>query len=296
MGYLFLLASLAAGATKGYCGKKTSGYMSETKDALLANSFRMALCVLISFFVLILQGQIQSLQISCQVLWLSLFSAVANSAFVVLWLLSVKNGAYMMLDVFCMLGVLIPLVGGTLFFHEEIRMNHIVGVLLLVISALIMCSYNNSIKKKLTVSSVLLLLACGAASGLSDFTQKLFVQLTNAVPIAVFNLYTYLFSTVILTVGFMALSHSSPRNTPTADIKPIFCYLLIMAVCLFINAYCKTKAATFLSSVQLYPLSQGGSLILSTLMSSILFHEKMTAKGFFGILLSFIALLMINML
>ena len=34
MGYLFLAIALFAGATKGYCGKMTSGYVNEYKDAI----------------------------------------------------------------------------------------------------------------------------------------------------------------------------------------------------------------------------------------------------------------------
>ena len=38
MGYLFLMIALLAGATKGYCGKKTSGYTDNFGDAVLAKS------------------------------------------------------------------------------------------------------------------------------------------------------------------------------------------------------------------------------------------------------------------
>ena len=51
MGYLFLAIALLAGATKGYCGKMTSGYVNEYKDAMLANTIRMVFCVLIGFIM-----------------------------------------------------------------------------------------------------------------------------------------------------------------------------------------------------------------------------------------------------
>ena len=116
MGYLFLLATLISGATKGYCGKKTSGYVSEYKDAMTANVIRMILCIFIGLGMIVFNGNIKSLHIDNIVLAVSLFSGIANSAFVVLWLIAVKKRAYMMLDVFCMLGILIPLIGCDIFF------------------------------------------------------------------------------------------------------------------------------------------------------------------------------------
>ncbi len=295
MGYLFLLTALVAGATKGYCGKKTSGYVNEYKDAMLANSIRMILCTLIGLGMVLVSSGVGALRINRTVFLISLLSGAANSAFVVFWLISVKRGAYMMLDVFCMLGILIPLIGCALCFGEEIRINHIIGIVILLAAVCIMCSYNNSIKSKMTVSSFILLLVCGAANGFSDFSQKLFVKLSDNTSIAVFNLYTYLVSAVILIIFFLVFSGRTENKAPSA-IKPIFGYILIMSVCLFLYSYFKTLAAQHLSSAQLYPLAQSGSLILSTVMSAVLFHERLNIKCIVGISMSFAALIVINIL
>ena len=69
-----------------------------------------------------------------------------------------------------------------------------------------------------------------------------------------------------------------------------------MAVCLFANSYFKSLAAQYLDAVKLYPLNQGSAVVLSLLMSPMLFKEKITAKCIIGIALSFVALLMINLL
>ena len=54
MGYLFLALSLLCGATKGFCGKKTSGFVREYKDAMFANFIRMLFCIAIGFALLLL--------------------------------------------------------------------------------------------------------------------------------------------------------------------------------------------------------------------------------------------------
>lgn len=67
-----------------------------------------------------------------------------------------------------------------------------------------------------------------------------------------------------------------------------------MSLCLFLYSYFKTCAAGRLSSAQLYPLAQSGSLILSSIMSAVFFGEKLNLKSAAGITMSFIALIIIN--
>jgi multidrug transporter EmrE-like cation transporter len=75
-----------------------------------------------------------------------------------------------------------------------------------------------------------------------------------------------------------------------------YMYIVIMSVMLIANSYFKTKAATHLDSAQLYPLNQGMALILSTLMASVFFKEKLTLKCVVGIFIAFIGLIVMNVL
>ncbi len=295
MGYIFLAIALLAGATKGYCGKMTSGYVNEYKDAMLANTIRMAICILIGFGMVIVQSGIEALKINSTALWISALSGVTSSIFVVSWLVSVKRGAYMMMDVFLMLGMIVPLIGGVFAFGESISLVQWGGLAILLIAVLIMCSYNNSVKGKMSLASVVLLIVCGVSSGLTDFSQKLFVENTKDISIATFNFYTYIFSAIVLGIFYMVFSVKNKGEGKPTDIKHIFGYILVMSVCLFANSYFQTKAAEFLSSAQLYPLSKGAGLILSSLMAAVLFKERLNIKCIVGMILSFVALLIINL-
>ena len=61
------------------------------------------------------------------------------------------------------------------------------------------------------------------------------------------------------------------------------------------NSYFKTQAAFYLDSAELYPLSQGGSLILSTFMATVFFKEKLKVSAVIGVSLAFVALMIINL-
>ncbi|MBO7187431.1 MAG: EamA family transporter [Clostridia bacterium] len=295
MGYLFLLVALLAGVTKGYCGKRTSGYTNTFNDALFANSIRMGLCVIIGFILVTVTGDLSSIVPNAKMLLISALSGVSMAIFVVTWLILVKKSAYMLLDIFLMLGVLVPLIAGKIFFDEDIKTTQWIGIGVLFVAVLFMYSHNNSIKEKVSVLSLILLIVCGVANGVADFSQKVFMKtLPNGSP-AVFNLYTYVFAGIVLIIAF-AFTYKKENGASKSDIKKMFWFILVMAICLFANSYFKTLSAGYLSAILLYPLNNGGALILSTVMSATLFKEKLTVKAILGIVIAFIGLLIINLL
>ena len=295
MGYLFLSISLLAGATKGYCGKKMGSFAQNTQSAVLLNLFRMCLCVVFGILMVFAYKDTAYITSNPKVLLLSALSGISTSVFVVTWLLSVRKSAYMMLDVFLMLGTLVPMIAGYFSFGENISLNQWIGFLILIVAVIIMCSYNNSIKTKITASSFLLLIICGFVNGVTDFSQKMFVKMLPDVPISIFNLYTYIFAAVTLMIVYVICS-AKEKAEFEKNSSHEYAYIVVMSVALIANSYFKTKAASFLDSAQLYPLNQGMALILSTLMASVFFKEKLTVKCVVGIFIAFIGLLVMNVL
>ena len=299
IGYLFISAALAAGTIKSYCAKKTSGYVQKSTDAVFISLIRMLICIIVGAILIVAAGDISHITPDIKMLPIYLLSGVSTSAFVVFWLMSVRKNAYMLIDVFLMLGMLIPLSLSNLLFDEPITLKQWVGIAILFVAVLIMCSYNSSLNGKMGISSIILLVLTGVASSFSDFSQKLFVRTSSDIPISVFNFYTYVISAITLLIYFLIFRKSENiKNEETTEgiPKKMYAYVAIMAICLFANTYFKTVAALHLDGAQLYPLAQGGALIIAALMAAICFGEKLTLKAITGIVLSFIALIIINVL
>jgi len=304
MGYLLLSVALFCGAVKGFCGKKMSGRAQSIRQAVLLNLIRMLLCIVFCFGVILLSRQAGELTFTPMVLLISAVSGGSTAFFVVCWLLAVRKSAYMLMDVFLMLGTLVPILSGWVLFEEPVSLRQWGGFLMLVVAALIMCAYQTTIKTRLSFPSVLLLLACSLASGMTSISQKVFIKLVSDTPVSIFNLYTYVFSAVTLGVAFLVLSRKHKgggegkevdEETEGSYSKTTFLYVLVMAAALTAHSYFLTKAALHLDSMYLYPLSQGASLILATLMAAIFFKERLTVKAAVGITLSFFGLLIINL-
>ena len=110
------------------------------------------MCALLGGGICLVQGGVLSLKPTMG-LWVALISGLAQAAFSTTWLLAVRTGAYTMLDAFLTAGILIPTVFCRLFYQEPIFPLQWLGFAVLPGAVCLMCSYNNSIKKKLTVKS-----------------------------------------------------------------------------------------------------------------------------------------------
>lgn len=295
MGYLLLSVALLCGATKGFCGKKISGYAENTVSSVLLNLIRMLICIVFSLLLIFILGDGGSFSVEPRLLLISAVSGIGTACFVVSWLLAIRKSAYMMLDVFLMLGTLVPMLVTHFMYSESIGIRRWLGFGILLLAALIMCSYSNSTKTALTPYSFLLLLFCGFANGVADTSQKVFVKSFPELPASVFNFYTYIFAAAALAVFFLFMRKRETVSFERSNSRRVYIYVLIMAVALSANSYFKTLAATYLESARLYPINQAAALILSTLMATVFFKEKLTVRAVLGIALSFVALMLMNL-
>jgi drug/metabolite transporter (DMT)-like permease len=110
--------------------------------------------------------------------------------------------------------------------------------------------------------------------------------------------------TVIAAVALIACSlifRAKEKKThtllsPVKIVQPVWGYVAVMSVCLFLNSYFKTTAAIYLDASQLYPLNQGLVIVLSAIMAAIFFKEKITARCLLGMVIAFAGLIFINVL
>lgn len=296
MAYLYLSIALLAGATKGYCGKRTSGRITGWYGTMLTNFVRMLLCIVIGFGMVLVGGDLKGLLPDGKALLVYAISGISTSVFVVTWLVAVRTSAYVLMNVFLMLGVVVPMSLGSLCYGETIHWNQWVGLLVLLIATLILCSYNNGIKEKLTAKGFAVLLICGIANGITGFSQKMFQKEAIDAAASVFNFYTYVISALSLALVLLFVRRPAGEQGKPLAVRGVLGYVVVMAVSLFLNSYFMTLAAAGIPSAQLYPLDRGVSIILSGLMSAVFFKEKLTGKAITGLVLAFIGLLIINLL
>ena len=316
MGYIFVLIALLAGATKGYLGKKISNRIVTERQSAFVNTVRMVMCILISLLTMIpefLSGAV--VLDSAALLWGAL-TGITLAAFVVSWMLAVKHGAYTLVSVAQMFGTVITVILSLIVFRDPIELKQIFAIGLLCVSVFFMLSYNKGVKGKLSLIGIVILFICGLSSGLNDFSMKLFTAFSES-STSTLNLITYIISSIVLCL-FLLLdrpkkkkstkengvseSKDAPMSSEAAEEKDSLLALLrttllpvvLMAICLFLNSYFKALSNNYISPMQLFPIYQAGGLILSATMSAVFFKEKITWRCVIGLVLSFIAILLLK--
>ena len=298
MGYLFLFLALLFGLIKAYCGKKSSCAADCPLNAIIINVVRMMICFLIGIVIALATGIESFLFEQPKAVLIAFLSGVSIACFTVSWLVSVNNSAYMLVEVFVMGGVFIPVIFCRIFYGEPISTMQVIAGLMLVLAVYFMCSCGEKINGEITVNKLFILIICAISSGMTDFFQKVYVKEQENLNVVLFNVYTYLFATIILLavcVVFKLKEKEKYRlKSPNIVIKPIFYYIFIMAGCLFLNSYFKTLSSKYLDAVLIYPLNQGLAVVSSFIMSATVFKEKINAKGIAGIIIALTAVIIIN--
>ena len=309
MGYLCLFLSVLSNSVKGFFGKKISNRTASFKSAVLFNLIRMLFCIPIGFVFVLFDGGIYSLSVSKEVLLIALFAGVTTSLFIATWLLAIQKSAYTAMDAFLAMGILLPIILSAIFYKESVMLSQIIGLCLLFCAVLVMGAYNKQIKEKLSIASILLLITVSVMNGLSDFSQKVFIYSKTGTSASAFNFYTYVVAAAVLLVLFICLKEK-PATTSQAEgdnfdlaqnkeamlDKRKLVYIGIMAFALFCYSYFKTLAASRLTAVELYSLSQGLSMVFSLIISAVFFKEKIKPLSIVGMMILFAGLLFINVI
>lgn len=293
MGYIFISLTLLAGLIKGFCGKKMSGLVSTLKGTFYMNMLRMLICVVVGF-IIVASSSISAFKTDFKTLMITFVSGISTAMFVVSWIFCVRKGAYVMINVFLMLGGGLTVALCRFLFNEPVSIYQIMGFLLLVIASYVMCSYSSNIKGGFSLASFLLLVVCGTFNGLTDFSQKWFIYSNPQGNIGLFNFYTYLFAALVLMISFL-VANKKEEGINDAKNSKVHYTVIILAVALFANSYFKTMSAKFIPSGILYPLTSGAGLVLSALMAAAFFKEKITRKCFIGIIIALCAIVIMNL-
>lgn len=292
MGYFFIFISLFSGASKGFIGKKISGRVDTAKKSAFVNVLRMLICIVISSFLLLPEIIGGNFAFDWQALVFGVMSGVTLSIFVISWMLAVRHGAYTLVSVAQMFGVVVTILCSLLVFHDPISPLQILAIGILIISVFVMVSYSNGVKGKITPKAIFLLVLCGLSSGLNDFSLKLFVVYSSA-NVTLLNLLTFIIAFFFL-VGVFIVDGGKEK----VDAKDLFnknwLPILLMAACLYLNSYFKALSNNYFSAVILYPIYQAGGLILSATMSAVFFKERITPRCIIGLLLAFAAILLLK--
>lgn len=251
------------------------------------------------------------LEFSAFTVWLALlFGAVVCLQQLTL-LLALSKGPLSYTMVIVAMSTLITALSGVLFWHEHLRAVQLVGIVLMVLCLVL--SVKREPKKsgesggrRLSAVWLLLALLAMAFNGGVGILQKTHQSSAHKAELPAFLFVAFAFCAVFSVLCYLFLiirargkrqetgAEESTARSPHFSRNLIVLFLLsgvCVALCHCINLYLSgvVAAAVF------FPIVNGGALMLTTLASLLLFHERLSLTQWLGLALGAVATFLLCM-
>lgn len=184
------------------------------------------------------------------------------------------------------LSTLIPAVSGALFWDEAITFSQIVGMVLLVVCLLFSIDGRGE-EKKTTVRWLVYCLASFITNGLIGVMQKIhqtsaYAAELNGFLIVAFAV-TFLYSAAALGLHRIRRPAAEKETVRPAPGVPAVLMFVLGGVCLAVNHKLNLYLSGVVDSAILFPVLNGGGLVLTTVTALAFFRERLTVKRWVGL-------------
>lgn len=284
-----VLGALLMQVFQCYCMKKSSLLLEGVQGTICFTAWRYSLCTLLALGMALMSSKLP--YCSLQTLSIAALGGISLALCGVCGLLAMQEDAVVLVNMASTAGILLPCAAGAWLFEEKIGWNHGAGLALFLTAAWLLMGYSVSVKGKVSGKTRFLLLLVFAANGFTMVAQKLFACYGRE-SVSVFSFYMFAFAAVLLFLFSLIKKKDTGRFLPA---KREGVYLVILSVAVFVINQAMTSASSAISSVVLFPVFNGSSLMLTTLMSALVFREKLTVKSVMGLLCGIAALVFLNM-
>lgn len=263
--------------------KKCSMELLDTRMFMKYILIRQSVAAIIAF--LLTSG---SLRFDLPVIGMGAIFAVCMTICTYVGIAAMQSAAMVLVSFFEMAGLLIPCIAGIFLLSDPITGSHFIGLLVCLLSAWLLTAEKSI---RMPVKGWGLLAACFLSNGGIMLTQKLFSHLLPNGNVCAFHFWGFFFSAVFSLILYCA--HRRGEETKVSNY--LYAYGIILSAAMLTISVLSTLASQMISSVVLFPLVNGGGLLLCTVISFIIYKEKLTVKMIAGLILGTLALMIINL-
>lgn len=188
------------------------------------------------------------------------------------------------------MSMIIPIIIGTILLNEEVTFNKILGILFAFV-AIFLSSIGDrkySLDKNHLIIIVLLFIGQGLADGILNWAQEFILNGSNM------NLF---FAVTFLAAGFIGLLFVFFKlSSQKVKIEPksiIWGIVLGIPNYLTLLYFVKSLKSELFSSSEIFPIINIGVIIFCTILSIILFRERVSIYNWLGVILGFFSIFII---
>ncbi len=292
---LLLTISILVCLINGILGNMYSKkYISGIKD-------RFLYCIIVQSFAAVMLFVLAGFTIKC-----SAYTVILAACFGAITMIqSLSNlsalaiGPWSYTAVINSFSTVITALSGYLFWQEKLSAVKIIGIALMV-GCLCLATAKDKTKKKASLKWLFFTLLTSLSTASVGLLQKVHQNSPYKHELSQFLIIAFISSVIISTVAYFVSNRIKKGENISGDLKKIILdkkvlFLGMVAVGIFmaLNNEFNLYLVGTMDSAVFFPMVNGGGLILSVLMSVLLFKEKLSWKQSIGVLLGIIATLLL---
>lgn len=289
MGYLYLAISKFCAAAKMAAMKNCGDSKDPTTAAVKVNTVRSAIILIVSVIVFA-----ASRSATADGLWIAVLSGASNAINMLSWIVCATAVSLCVVETFVMIGsVVVPLaLSPLLYAGETVSVMQWVGAGLIFAAVALFCVGRGA---KFSRKGIVWLAVCALSSAGVNISSKLYAVRVGSEYAAFLNLVSFgiVFAFFAVTAAVIVIrnrkkvvSKNEEIAEPSeAETKPreffrlpakTYLWIAIAAVGMYATNYFMTLSSALLPSGVLYPLSYGGGFVITALMDTLIFKQKLT--------------------
>ena len=209
---------------------------------------------------------------------------------------AMKNGPFSLTGIINSCNVLIPILVGCIAFQDQLRLPHIIGILLLLFTFVLSGTGNQGEKKEIRPIWYFLILLSFLGNGFGAVILSAFNKLPNPGSSNSFMAVGFLLGALQLLAYVLVCKARKPESVVALQPSLRLAGLLaVSAFCVFACNSLMIRLAAVYPGAMLFPVYNGISSVLSCLASWILFREIMDRKKVITIILGIGAVILLNL-
>lgn len=289
MGYLYLAISKFCAAAKMAAMKNCGDSKDPTTAAVKVNTVRSGIILIVSVIVFA-----ASRSATADGLWIAVLSGASNAINMLSWIVCATAVSLCVVETFVMIGsVVVPLaLSPLLYAGETVSVMQWLGAGLILVAVALFCVGRGA---KFSRKGIVWLAVCALSSAGVNISSKLYAVRVGSEYAAFLNLVSFgiVFAFFAVTDAVMFIVNrrkAASKDVEIADpseeeMKPrelfrlpakTYLWIAIAAVGMYATNYFMTLSSALLPSGVLYPLSYGGGFVITALMDTLIFKQKLT--------------------
>lgn len=204
---------------------------------------------------------------------------------------AMRVGSMSLTAIFVMYGMIIPALAGPIFWHEPFGLLQAAGILMMLVSLWLLNGKMDKDRIGITRLWISLALLCFVLSGLAGVMEKIHQSTDGREEKAAFVLVACLF---MLLFSLVLTAISRKRGGGVSRFRPIA--VLGGLAGLVVGAYSivNLTLAGGLDSVVYYPVANGGAMLLTVVVSSLIFGERLDMRKSLGVLIGLCGIILLS--